>query len=540
MKKFFQNINNKKQINILFIALVIYSITFWIASLNKDFHINEFQSWVYAQKCTFQQILLLHDTGIGHPPFYHLLQKFVQSIFEHYHPFQVRIANFIIGLIFILSFTSYLLKKNVGVLFCLGIVCSGGVLNAFVFSRMWGLVLLFSLFLLWRGEKYCEEGNTKNLIYLMFVFSLGMFADYSFILLLPFCVFIIISKYLSPRKLQIGFFGLFTGLWILSKSLYIWKEGGISTLFMYNSIMDFTKIFYELNLIFFKWQFQEYALISFLILIFLFLLLYRSRNLLQNPNLVNKDFLFLSGVLLVLGFLDSLIRADVLRVRYVFIVLILILILLFKRRKIFQNLFVNKYDSSVFIGIFGALIMLLSISPFFWKDLRDSRYLMILFPFIIVLTIRNFPKKYLHKISALLFISGLLFIFSGAVDGSYPPPKVENKIPVVFSSALSYSTQYLRSQDQTNEYPYLLDFTHFKDFCRVCEMGTDQIPFQDFDSFQLVAENGFGYQDYIPVSFKLSDSNEIYQFRIEKYCYRYLKPVRQIRFGTYHFVRTGN
>ena len=73
---------------------------------------DEFYSWVYAQKCTYAEILTLKDTGIGHPPLYHLIQKFVSDLLPGYHFVHVRIANFIFGILFLWVIFQIIGKKR--------------------------------------------------------------------------------------------------------------------------------------------------------------------------------------------------------------------------------------------------------------------------------------------------------------------------------------------------------------------------------------------------------------------------------------------
>jgi len=45
----------------IFILWVIFSSVYWIAAYNKPFYADEFYSWVYAERCTFKEIILLKE-----------------------------------------------------------------------------------------------------------------------------------------------------------------------------------------------------------------------------------------------------------------------------------------------------------------------------------------------------------------------------------------------------------------------------------------------------------------------------------------------
>ena len=161
-------------------AWVLFSIAYWFAAFHKPVHVDEFYSWVYAERCSFAGILSLADHGIGHPPLYHVLQKMAAILLPHSFPISLRIVNYIAGSIFIILFVRLLLLQRHLPVFCYGAACSAIILNAFLFSRMYGLVLLFSLLFYWFGEKYYERANLKNAALLLSVFTLGMYADYNF------------------------------------------------------------------------------------------------------------------------------------------------------------------------------------------------------------------------------------------------------------------------------------------------------------------------------------------------------------------------
>ena len=100
--------NTADRLKHILIAWILFSTVYWIAAYNKPYHVDEFYSWVYAERCTFKDIFLLKEFGIGHPPLFHLVQKSVQSLFPTYHPAQVRLANYLFGSVFVMLLVSML------------------------------------------------------------------------------------------------------------------------------------------------------------------------------------------------------------------------------------------------------------------------------------------------------------------------------------------------------------------------------------------------------------------------------------------------
>ena len=100
------NMQKNFRIKHILVSLVIFSSLYWFAAYYKPFHVDEFYSWVYASRCTFKEIFMSKDTGIGHQPLYHIIQKLVQTLFQPYHFSHVRLANYLIGSLFVAIFVS--------------------------------------------------------------------------------------------------------------------------------------------------------------------------------------------------------------------------------------------------------------------------------------------------------------------------------------------------------------------------------------------------------------------------------------------------
>ena len=197
---------NQNSLIYLILPWIVFSIFYWVAAYFKPFNVDEFFSWVYAERCSFWEIITLRDTGIGHPPLFHLLQKTVQVCFSVYHPLQVRLVNYVVGSVFIILLSRILKREQAVPGFFLAVASSACVLNVFVFSRMWGLVCLASLLLVWSGEKYVKARTRKNAIVFGIVAIFGFVSDYGFVLLIPYMIIVIFSnsQYLERIK-RFGF-----------------------------------------------------------------------------------------------------------------------------------------------------------------------------------------------------------------------------------------------------------------------------------------------------------------------------------------------
>ena len=101
----------------IILTLLFFTTAFWIAAFYKDYKGDEFYSWVYAKKCTYVEILQLKDTGIGHPPLYHLLQKISQDILPNKPPINVRTVNFIAGVLFLFFLIKFLSRHKLNLFF---------------------------------------------------------------------------------------------------------------------------------------------------------------------------------------------------------------------------------------------------------------------------------------------------------------------------------------------------------------------------------------------------------------------------------------
>ncbi|GAB4377520.1 MAG: hypothetical protein Kow0042_25400 [Calditrichia bacterium] len=514
-------------------AFLLFSVLYWFAALKKGFHVDEFYSWVYSQRSTFLEILTLHDTGIGHPPLFHLGQKIVQSIFPFYHPFQVRLVNYILGSLFIVILTSWLLQKNAPRFFIFSLSASAAILNTFVLARMWGLVCLASLFILWAGERYLQHKSYRNFFLVIGSFFLGMVSDYNFILLFPFLVFIALHQFLSNRKYKLLIIGLALVVWQIFLILDTVRVHEGVDYFLFSVFRGLTKISYEVYTLLFDWGAQELAGLA--LFLFLIVLFYEMKSSLKTKSEASP-YLLVGVVFILFVGIDLLIRIDVLRIRHVAIIFVLLggAYLFYFRKKLRWKKFHEILP--VNLSLFSALIILISLDPFFYRTLIHHKFAIILIPFL-VLFLLNYSTRLLKVVSVALVVAGILYLSSSSVDNAYVAPAVEENSPVIFFSPGAIATQYLKSESFQKQNPYVLDLSGFNKACRVCSLGTDNIPFDELNEFFVVGSSAFQPADWIPPEFQLQNMTYPGFTPVDKFIHAYFTPIREVRYPLYRFVR---
>lgn len=535
--------SKSKKINshlIILSSVILFSVIYWFAALHKDFHVDEFYSWVYTERCTFEEIITLKDFGIGHLPLFHLIQKLIQTVFPNYLPFQVRFANYIFGLFFLITIIPLLLRRRYQPIFCFSISISGGVLNAFVFGRMWGLLCLLSTITLWRGEEYLINRTKKNLIFFLLIIPLGFFTDLNFILLIPYVFFVLIVKKFDLKKTFEITVLLLTFFWLFSILVNSFHAQNPLTFFFYKFGSNLAQISYEIYLMLFNWEVQEFIILS-IIIIFLSTLFYFKKHSIRLNNQGGEDSIFIVLFLVFLLFilLQSFINLGLIRIRLILFVSFITVIYLYRYFKKSKRMQIISMDRIIPYSIITSILLLLSISPHFWRDLISSRFLIVLMPFILLLTIRILPTRILKTISILFLISGFQYSISNAVDDYFPPSVVNKGSLLIFQDEFAYSTQYLRSQNKNSINPYFLDNSSFLKFCRVCSMGTTIIPFQNFNEFYLIARNDSKVQSRIPSNFILSNKRLMNLNFLDRFFFRFLSPVHPFYYELY-FYRKEN
>ena len=108
-------------------------------------------------------------------------------------------------------------------------------------------------------------------------------------------------------------------------------------------------------------------------------------------------------------------------------------------------------------SIIGALLIILIVSPHFWRDLRDARFLALLLPFLVLYFFIKLRKNALNVLSAVLLVSGIVFVSSNGISDYFPPPFALEQREHVYENANVFSNQYLRAESDTRQEPQFLD-----------------------------------------------------------------------------------
>jgi hypothetical protein len=515
----------------LVLPWIVFSILYWATAYFKPFNMDEFFSWVYAEKCSFIEILSFKDGGIGHPPLFHVLQKIVQAAFPVYHPMQVRLVNYIAGSAFILLLTKVLRREGPVPGFFLGIASSACILNIFVFGRMWGLVCLTSLLLLWMGEKFICERTFRNTVWFAAIALFGFVSDYSFILLTPYMIMVIFSntRYLDTIK-RIGLWAIiFAGL--LSVSILGTTKGwSYVGYFLLGSIPKLP--FEAVNLLVNFW-FMEPFLLSLLLFMFAYYLRWFKSSLQERAKWHRRHEVLGVGMLLVV--MEAACRYFDFRVRYAGIIALLVIFLSYFRIRRSGKLFAHEDKNRLVAACAAGVVVLLILSPFMWRDLRAARFLIVLLPFVLVLIYKTLHKTALVTLSVILSVSGVLYLTSNGIGDYFPTKAFRNNYPIVYQSIFAYPDNYLRFGEAEGAQPYFTDSRPFATFCRVCKMGTDKIPYNEFSTLQV-----FTWSDQplaIPSYFTCTKSEEYGLSWTDRFQFRYFSPIYPLHFSAYQCER---
>lgn len=525
----------KRRTTYILIAAVLFSVSYWIAASYKPFHVDEFYSWVYAQRCTFKEILTLKEFGIGHPPLYHLVQKLVQNMFSFYHPLQVRLANYLFGLCFVMLLLRFLFAYAYIPLLAYGIALSAAVLDTFIFSRMWGLVCLFSLFLLQAGQKYAQSHSLKDLALVFLVFAVGIASDYNFVLLAPYVLIIIIQgKKYSEKLLNIGL--ILSGiLWLVLEYLKAAKNGNAVSGFLYNIVYNPIKLSFEIvNLVFNFWYLEIFLLAMASIIVFGIFLAKTT----EDGRSALKEKMLPVLIISIGAFLYSLCFIGIFRIRTITVMIIVSAVALFYKSRNMRLRSLDAESKKILTAITGGMILLLIFNIVSWVEITERRFIILFYPLIIFYLINNFNKKMVKFISIIFMITGLLYVFSFGISHSYAPPALAGMSTAVFQDVEAYSTRHLVVNSAGADEPYILDFYIFNKSCKLCKIGTDDIPLNNFNTLWVIAKSNFVYSKSIPAGFKLTDKI-LYLSSIDKLMFRYFKPFNTDYYCIFKFEKDG-
>jgi hypothetical protein len=397
---------------------------------------------------------------------------------------------------------------------------------------MWGLLCLSSLLLLWAGEKYHKKRQQRYIVALCGISVIGLLSDYNFILLFPYILVVIFShKTFFNKILFPSFLICLIITWTTSTYLSIKTKENSITWFFYSIFNDILKINFELGHVFFNFWFVELFLLSFLALILVYYFVYKLNGYKIDHNLYSVSittFIFLISS-------HYLIRNDFLRLRHAVLIIIGLMIILSCKIKITDIFYVNRDKNRLFLSIFGGLLILLSISPFFWRDLINSRFLQLLLPFLLLFVYLKSHRTVLYSISIIFVTSGVLYIFSEGVSDWYPPASVSER-NVIFQNVPSYSTQFLRSKKENVARPYIIDTTEFKRSCRVCNIATKSLEVSGSDKILAIGYHDWDHKKYIPEGYEIIKKNDNLTW-LDKLQFKYLTPIHSKRFAIFEYQK---
>jgi len=520
----------------LLFPCIIFTLFYWNAALSKPFHVDELFSWVYAERCSIQEILTLKDSGIGHPPFYHLIQKTIQIIFTEYHPYHIRIANYFIGLGFLIILIRFLQKyRSVPIFYC-GLASSACILNIFVFSRMWGLVCLFSILFISIGESYLEKNSNKLPLFLI-IGILGITADYNFILLIPYMA----TVYLAKKRISISKNQL-AGLVII----FMIAMFAISAIkynlnyAVYYSISSIPRMAFQTGNMIFKFLYVEPFLIAILCVCLIYLFNWiRDRNDKERCSGQLTIAVLLTTILIIV---HILIRYNDVEVRY--LSLIIIGSCVFLAYRIFmmdsEGDTLENENRRFAISIIFGILLLLSINPVMWTDVREGRFVAILLPLIIVIIYRSHRIYIINILSVIFLLSGILYSHSYAVGTFQPAPGNMGKNNFIYQNIITYSDQYLRYDKQKGREGYLIEMAPFDYSCRVCRLGKSNIEYENYQSVIIVGLDNFIAEGTLKRDFMLKDKKNIEMAEIDRIQNQYFTPILYQKMAIYEYSRKND
>lgn len=236
----------KKSAVLLFIIIIlqILTVTYYMVFEKENYHSDE--PWSYGLANSYYQPFLFGETHIGncsfsatswltgddlhnyltvqkgerfrfdsvwynqaldvHPPLYYCILHFICSLFpdsfSNWYAFAINIIAMLVGQIFLFKTASKLCKSdNIALIVCAVWGFSQGFVNLNVYLRMYSLLTMFAIILLYCHVRlYTEEGSfVKNMVMTAVVTFLGAlthhyFLAFAFIWAACFCFYYLFSK----------------------------------------------------------------------------------------------------------------------------------------------------------------------------------------------------------------------------------------------------------------------------------------------------------------------------------------------------------
>lgn len=427
----------------------------------------------------------MKDGGIGLPPLFHLIQKSIQTVFPFYHFTLVRLANYIFGSIFVIMLVRYLIKephasgqKQPKQFFLITASISAFVVDTFVFSQTGGLLCLFSLWLLITGESFIHRPSAQRLFIFIGVTAAGFLVDYRFVFLLPYMVLVLCSVLRWTRFLYYLMFTALIGIWLAA---YYWAGQQAGQTLQQTGYGLWTDMALIINA-------AIHVILPFVPQEIFYLAL----------------FIFGFAVIYSLRRVSGMARDDVGR------------------------------QGHIVFGVIGALIMILLANVFVYRNLLESRSVIILFPFIFCYCCSKFDRLALNVLSWLFLASALLYMPSYWLHDGFPPSVAPRNQPVIFYDVASFSNQYLHAPE--NKKPMIYDGEAFGYDCRVCRMGADDIDIRKYGHVWVVSPVFAGHGRFIPSNF-IPSQREVHLTGLDKFLTKYLTFPKHTKYTLSEYKR---
>ncbi len=518
----------------------------------------------------------MKEFGIGHPPPYHLLQKTIQQFGLENNVAALRLVNFGVGILFLLVLTKLLILPNTPPYLFLALSISGVMLNTFVLARMWGLVCLFSALLLQSGERYTVTGERKDFLTFMAIAAGGFLMDFNFILLLPYILMVTMTRTKYLKSTIAIMFSFLLLLW-LSTTVFVATSSGLGVFkIVMKVIHQSEEVLYRFAVMIFQFRFMEFLIVGLSVILLgaLLVRLINSEKLFSFPGIYKLTGLvkrlrpafsppdvYVSAIpgelsehiydnrrehavlmndfilfLLIVTILEVLLKLGWLQLIEVLPAALLGLTWFYLRLKTTIPLTISAPEIRLTLTFVGAFWLLLWAHQFFWRDLIIARFLVILLPFVLFLSYRYLSNLVQLLISLVMVMSGILFLLSASLEDNYPAPHTVGKQPIIYQNAFAYATDYFYATTKDSE-PYMIDFTPFDKFCRICRIGTADIPYEQMDSVWVVYRSRNTPVPEIPPSFSMVSREETNLTRLDRFGFKYLTPVYHRRYALYKFVK---
>ena len=505
-------------------AWVLFAAGFWWGAASKGIAGQEYASWAYSEVCSFAEIVALKDTGIGHPPLFHLLQKSMQALLPEGWPLRLRFLNFLVGSLFTILMVLLLFRRYPLAWFYGALAVSAPLLNAFVFSRMWGLVCLFSLLVLWKGEQYIAAPQPRRLAEFLLFSVMGFLADYNFILLGPYMMRVVLHETRWRRHLQDILGGSLLLLWggsLLARGI----SGGEGLSWMvFSALIALLKSAFVVTNLYINFDFYPFFLgISMAGLAVAWLVHWRYRP----ARRVEGNMLVLISLMVFLALMHAARVHDGLSTRFVALLSAAAVgggsLWLLRVRRVDRA----SQNARLCLGIGGGLLVLLTVHPWFWTPLIELRFMIIFLPWVTVLLLKNLSRPVLAVLAIILALSGVWYNFSARVNDVFPAPLVSEGQAVIYGSPSAYATRFIHARQ---EHPFFLDMSNFDRACRVCRTGSDAIPFQSYRRITVLSLYRQNDAPFLPSEYQLVAASPAGLFPLDRWMLERFNWIYEERF----------